>query len=1075
MRTCMKYKYLLTALCLSWFYQSNAYAFGSMSDKLYNAAKNNNTAAIESYLRSGIVIDTPDGSGQTALCKAYYDKQWNAYNLLARYGANANAGCMMKKPTNYGKVALIGAGVAAVGAGIAIAVSSGGGGGGGGSGSSSNNNGGNQGDNSGSSSTSSSDTVYDSGNTVTQRQADIISRMQKYLTTNSYSHTNSSDFVYYTEDDFRRRGRIGYAEYSGYGVSSDYTDDKGVREITTSFLDGIRAAKAYSFLYGHDSQNNLVSKLDSYKNVVAVLDTGVDYLHQEFKLADGTSKVSGKSFDYGPCRGQDRVNCWLVENYEERSGWFTTVVKQKRSLYGDDGKTIIYEDDGFNEGELDKWAAMYPENYDWDQLQDSPAPLYGKNPLTGNFYTHGTHVAGIIAANWDRKNSGMMGVAFSNTDIYGLRWDLISPMDRPVRAAIENGAIALNISLGNKATSLKNASTIKSYVMSNNDNLQIGSRKAAEWTIDNYTTVKNNATGYSATDGMIWVMAAGNDSYSEPTILAGLKNLGTQYRSDSKVSKIDYGKLMMLTVVSVDVTTGDDGMVKSYSKSSFSNACGSTAAYCIAAPGGSKSSYGRGEIYSSTLETPEAAHTEYGGMIGTSQAAPVVTGSIAVLKSAFPFLHSSEIIEILMETANKTAATDYSERKYGAGLLDLGKAITYYIPPTVNNGTLSVATLSGDSVATPYISLNDAHLTVTSSLGEAVFRALPESMTIFDRYYRPFDVATSRYISTTHSGYKALKNDVSHIVPNVKLKHEQEGKISFSYSEAPMGSNSGFGFMDTSFKTGKITSGFFFSENTHYGTVGGKSADMNNPFMSFNSAYGAHIGYDITPKYGFKLQAVSGRNGLYDGDKDFNDRTFKKTAYAVDTELSFRPSKKLNLSFNSGMLYEDEALLGMNGSGAFGLPESRTYYTGVTAAYKAGHKWTFSGSYYQGMTEAQSFNSNMLKTGTLLSSSFALDANYRYDKTTDFGFRISSPLRIEHGKLRVDMASGRDNYSDTVYRHQYAASMKPNKREYKFALYANKAVNDNLSISSEFDVRVNPEHRATSNDYRALLGLAWNF
>jgi hypothetical protein len=358
---------------------------------------------------------------------------------------------------------------------------------------------------------------------------------------------------------------------------------------------------------------------------------------------------------------------------------------------------------------------------------------------------------------------------------------------------------------------------------------------------------------------------------------------------------------------------------------------------------------------------------------------------------------------------------------------------------------------------------------------DALSEALPETLTLFDRYYRPFEVSTSNYISTTHSGYKALKNDVAYIVPNVKLKHEHEGNLSFAYSESPMGSNGGFGFMDTTYKSGKISSGFFFSENTHYGTASGKAADMNNPFMSFNSAYGAHIGYDFTPKYGFKLQAVSGRNGLYDGDKDFNDRTFNKTAYAVDTELSFRPSQKLSLAFNSGMLYEDEAILGMNGAGAFGLPESRTYYTGVTAAYKAGKKWTFSGSYYQGMTEAQSFNSNMLKTGTLLSSSFAVDANYRYNKTSDIGFRISSPLRIEHGKLRVDMASGRDDYSDTVYRRQYAASMKPNKREYKFALYANKAVNDNLSISSEFDVRVNPEHRATSNDYRALFGLAWNF
>ena len=73
------------------------------------------------------------------------------------------------------------------------------------------------------------------------------------------------------------------------------------------------------------------------------------------------------------------------------------------------------------------------------------------------------------------------------------------------------------------------------------------------------------------------------------------------------------------------------------------------------------------------------------------------------------------------------------------------------------------------------------------------------------------------------------------------------------------------------------------------------------------------------------------------------------------------------------------------------------------------------------------------------------------------------------------MASGRDYYSDEIYRNQYTASMKPQKREYKFALYANKDMTEKLSLSGELDMRINPEHRATRNDYRALFGLAWNF
>ena len=456
-----------------------------------------------------------------------------------------------------------------------------------------------------------------------------------------------------------------------------------------------------------------------------------------------------------------------------------------------------------------------------------------------------------------------------------------------------------------------------------------------------------------------------------------------------------------------------------------------------------------------------------------------MTGSIAFLKSAFPFLHSSEIIEILRETANTNGegynSSDHADKTYGAGLLDLGKATTYYIPPENKNGTMSVATLSGTTVTSPYVDMSNANLTVSPSLSETVLSALPSTMTIFDKYKRPFELSTARYISVTHSGYKALKNDVVHIVPNTKIQEKQEGNMRISYAQGTMKGQSGIGFMDSSYKSGKIESGFYMSENTRYKNREGASADMTNPFMSFTSAYGAHIGYHPNGKYSFKLQAVSGRNGLYGGDNDFNDRTFKKTAYAIDGGLSIKAGKKMSLWITSGMLYEDEALLGMTGSGALGIPESRTYYTGLTATYQATKKLRFSGSYYQGYTDAQTFNSNMLHTSALISSSFGIDANYKLNKTTDFGLRLSSPLRVEHGKLRIDMASGRDYYSDEVYRNRYSASIKPKKKEYKLSIYGNKEVTEKISLSTEIGVRFNPEHRAASNDYRALLGLAWNF
>ncbi|MBR1841206.1 MAG: hypothetical protein IJ778_03660 [Alphaproteobacteria bacterium] len=178
---------------------------------------------------------------------------------------------------------------------------------------------------------------------------------------------------------------------------------------------------------------------------------------------------------------------------------------------------------------------------------------------------------------------------------------------------------------------------------------------------------------------------------------------------------------------------------------------------------------------------------------------------------------------------------------------------------------------------------------------------------------------------------------------------------------------------------------------------------------------------------------------------------------------------------SSGLLYEEDALLGMNGEGAFAVSGGQTYNTGVSVSWFALPKITLTAGYYRGYTPKQEFTSGLLKTSRIESESYAFDANYQWNKELDFGLRVSSPLRVVKGQVYVDFPSGRDYASDTVYRKQYSAGLKPNRREYKFTLYADKEVSESLCWSTELDVRVNPEHQKAANDYRALFGLSWKF
>ena len=770
----------------------------------------------------------------------------------------------------------------------------------------------------------------------------------------------------------------------------------------TNFLASINADGAFGRYYTIEDDGNITTTL-SGTSAVGIVDTGVDGGHSEFNR-NGGSKVSGYNFDYGPCFGEDHVNCWKGEDSLE---------------YPEYSKLYFYDSEGLKTDlvyyvEKEKylaWMDVYPENYDWDEYKNRADSFYpitsvAENPLNEGSYAHGTHIAGIIGANHDQ--TGMMGVAFTNTDIRAVRWDFMSSLYEPIKALVDDNVVAINLSIGSTADEDKSSYDYGSPYL----DMMEGWKEAAAYTISKYDYSDNYK------DGTIWVKAAGNDGYRFPDLESGVKLIET------------YSNLMMIVVVSADVTLNDNGTVNTYSLSEYSNKCGNTSGYCIAAPG---------ELIASTN-----IGSGYIGMSGTSMAAPMVTGAIAFLRNAFPNMRSEQIIDLLLSTANKSAE-DYDSSTYGA--------------VTVMGNTLD----SGS-----YVRLDNASLVVATPMAQALQKALPSKITAFDAYGRAYDYPTANYIRSSHSGYKNLKNDVAHIIPLNKKHEEWKDNIHFAYTSGGT-YNKPLNYMMSEYKHGRHTSGFYFSENSKYQNKSGKHSDMTNPFMSFNSAYGLTHGYDINSKLNLNIELAGGENGLYDGDKDYNDSNFKKAAYGFNSGLDYQYSDTLKFGVSSGILHENDALLGSNGENAFSLSGGQTYHFGVNASWEFIKDLTISGSYYQGYSKAQKFASGLMKTSDLVSSGFAADLNYKVDAVTNMGFRLSSPLRIEKGSIAVDFANGRAIEDDTVYREQYRASLKPNKREYKFAFYADK------DLGTELGVRFNPEHSDASNDYRALFGLSWNF
>lgn len=235
------------------------------------------------------------------------------------------------------------------------------------------------------------------------------------------------------------------------------------------------------------------------------------------------------------------------------------------------------------------------DQYVWD------TPVYGNNEYSGPDPEkadafHGTHVAGIIAAERD-NGLGVNGVA-NNVEIMVLR--AVSTGDeydkdiaKAIRYAADNGAKVINGSFGK-------------YHSPN-----------AQWVWD--------AIKYAETKDVLFVNAAGNEStdtdftqvYPQDQVMAGAEI------SDN-----------FLTVGALNFEYGSGLLAgfSNYGKSSVD----------VFAPGAA--------IYST------APLNEYRNASGTSMASPATAGVAAVIRSQYPKLTASQVKHVIMDSGLTTSA-----------------------------------------------------------------------------------------------------------------------------------------------------------------------------------------------------------------------------------------------------------------------------------------------------------------------------------------------------------------------------------------------------------------------------------
>lgn len=244
---------------------------------------------------------------------------------------------------------------------------------------------------------------------------------------------------------------------------------------------------------------------------------------------------------------------------------------------------------------------------------------------------HGTHVAGIIAANLD--DQGTVGYApeaqLITATVFDSNGDGAVDPDQAIRWMASTNAQILNNSWG--------------IVDSGDNTIQITSVTKA-WINSKYDI---DAYRLAVSNGKIVVFAAGNSGYANVGVEAGLPYYFPEL------------KPLWVAVVAVDET----GNIASYSER-----CGVASGWCIAAPGGSAAT--------KVLSTTATSDTSYGYTYGTSMSTPVVSATLGVVWGRYPFLSGAQVVEVIFGTATKNAGgVDYTNTAvYGHGLLNAAAA-----------------------------------------------------------------------------------------------------------------------------------------------------------------------------------------------------------------------------------------------------------------------------------------------------------------------------------------------------------------------------------------------------------------
>ena len=576
-------------------------------------------------------------------------------------------------------------------------------------------------------------------------------------------------------------------------------------------------------------------------------------------------------------------------------------------------------------------------------------PASGSSVLRNPHYKHVIAVFGVMAAR--RDGYGLVGSAPDADYVYAsfsYEWDE-SPDVEIVNYSVGDGEpvpVTVHVAVD------ENGATLTAVTRQNLLN------RSNPWALTHVDRMRlAHVTTHLPADRRINVIAAGNESFGELATFSGLPLYFPELR----------GNNLAVVAAAPDTESLIGERILPYS-----NRCGlAGASFCIAAP---VSRWG---------ETwglhPDVSYEGHVKLSGTSFAAPQVAGALALMKEYFNRMGgigNDELVRRLLATADKSER--YADESiYGAGLLDLGNALT-------PQGELQL--LSGRSVSdSESHSLSQSGLRTGAAFGDSIDKSLGDvQIAAFDKLNAPFPVAAAGLIQSEWES-DSLRN---------ALLAFQFGETTAPKSQWDFANGFGWWSLRGASRAGQPEIKSVFGADDAYA----------NPYSAL-ARDGMSAGLEWDSLRVAMFGESPGRETLARGAVgSFSFAPFSETTEGGGWILHF------------GGVDEPNGFLSSSGSGAFGDLRSRTAFLGADYVSEKINGWRIRLGGFAGDTSADN-GEWFAGTESLRSDSFHLGVERENIFYSDdgLGFRLHQPLRAS-GSLKIRIPTGRTRYGDLTWR-----------------------------------------------------------